>query len=257
MLNRRSFETRPGSPSQPQGTLRRRRCSDHAGPRQLQVHQRHARASRRRRGDRQDGATCSPRACARPTCSPGSAATSSRCCCPMPTPRRAASSPRICSEALRAEVVEIGLHARPLAASAGIALCESADGPSGEDVLVNADLAMYDAKNAGRDRAELYTAGEPSRLADERTRSPGPSRIGAGAPARRADARRPADRGTRHRADHPARTAAADARRTRRANPSQLVPLHRRTTRNGAGDRPMGHHAGDRLLAELATRDRN
>ena len=27
-------------------------------------------------------------------------------------------------------------------------------------MLVNADLAMYDAKNAGRDRAELYAAGE-------------------------------------------------------------------------------------------------
>jgi len=38
---------------------------------------------------------------------------------------------------------------------------------SGEDVLVNADLAMYDAKNAGRDRAELYEAGqqEGSRMA--------------------------------------------------------------------------------------------
>ncbi|MGO9753832.1 MAG: EAL domain-containing protein [Solirubrobacteraceae bacterium] len=32
---------------------------------------------------------------------------------------------------------------------------------SGEDVLVNADLAMYDAKHAGRDRAELYAAADP------------------------------------------------------------------------------------------------
>ncbi len=63
---------------------------------------------------------------------------------------------------LRAEVVELGLHARPMTASAGIALFESPDRSSGEDVLVNADLAMYDAKNAGRDRAELYVSGEPS-----------------------------------------------------------------------------------------------
>ncbi len=62
--------------------------------------------------------------------------------------------------ALRAEVVELGRHARPLAASAGIALFEAADGPSGDEVLVNADLAMYDAKNAGRDRAELFASSE-------------------------------------------------------------------------------------------------
>ncbi len=62
--------------------------------------------------------------------------------------------------ALRAETVELGGRARPLAASAGISLFESEGDLSREDVLVNADLAMYDAKNAGRDRAELYAAGE-------------------------------------------------------------------------------------------------
>ncbi len=61
--------------------------------------------------------------------------------------------------ALRAEVVQVGPHARALTASAGIALFESADRLS-EDVLVNADLAMYDAKNAGRDRAEVFASGE-------------------------------------------------------------------------------------------------
>jgi diguanylate cyclase (GGDEF)-like protein/PAS domain S-box-containing protein len=63
-------------------------------------------------------------------------------------------------EALRAETVEIGPHTRPLTASAGIALFEGEDGLGAEDVLVNADLALYDAKNAGRDRAELYASGE-------------------------------------------------------------------------------------------------
>ena len=62
--------------------------------------------------------------------------------------------------ALRAVTFELGPHARPLAASAGIALFESTDALSGDDVLVNADLAMYDAKNAGRDRAEFYAPGE-------------------------------------------------------------------------------------------------
>ena len=60
--------------------------------------------------------------------------------------------------ALRQETVAVGRHARPLTASAGIALLGSDAGL--EDALMNADLAMYDAKNAGRDRAELHIAGE-------------------------------------------------------------------------------------------------
>ncbi len=54
-------------------------------------------------------------------------------------------------QALQAETVDLGGHARPLTASAGVALFESEHMLSGEDVLVNADLTMYDAKNAGRD----------------------------------------------------------------------------------------------------------
>jgi diguanylate cyclase (GGDEF)-like protein/PAS domain S-box-containing protein len=61
---------------------------------------------------------------------------------------------------LRAETVELGDHSRALAASVGIALFAADGALSGEDVLVNADLAMYDAKHAGRDRAELYADGE-------------------------------------------------------------------------------------------------
>ena len=63
-------------------------------------------------------------------------------------------------ESLRAETVELGPHTRRLAASAGIALFESTEELSGEEVLVNADLAMYDAKSTGRDRAELYATGK-------------------------------------------------------------------------------------------------
>jgi diguanylate cyclase (GGDEF)-like protein/PAS domain S-box-containing protein len=77
-------------------------------------------------------------------------------------PKADASKARVVAEellgALRAETVELGPHERPLAASAGIALFETTDEPTGEDVLVNADLAMYDAKNAGRDRAEIYAS---------------------------------------------------------------------------------------------------
>jgi diguanylate cyclase (GGDEF)-like protein/PAS domain S-box-containing protein len=79
-------------------------------------------------------------------------------------PRANSSTARLVAEellgALRAETVDLGPHARPLAASAGIALFVSADALSAEDVLVNADLAMYDAKNAGRDRAEIFAASD-------------------------------------------------------------------------------------------------
>jgi diguanylate cyclase (GGDEF)-like protein/PAS domain S-box-containing protein len=54
-----------------------------------------------------------------------------------------------------------GGRARPITASIGIAPLASAVGLSAEEALINADLAMYDAKEAGRDRSETY--GGPSR----------------------------------------------------------------------------------------------
>ena len=49
---------------------------------------------------------------------------------------------------------------RPITASIGIALFSDTERLSAEDVLVNADLAMYDAKEAGRDRAATYSSQE-------------------------------------------------------------------------------------------------
>jgi diguanylate cyclase (GGDEF)-like protein/PAS domain S-box-containing protein len=49
---------------------------------------------------------------------------------------------------------------RPITASIGIALFGDTERLSAEDVLVNADLAMYDAKEAGRDRAATYSSQE-------------------------------------------------------------------------------------------------
>ena len=49
---------------------------------------------------------------------------------------------------------------RTVTASLGIALFDSAHRLTGEDVLVNADLAMYDAKEAGRDQLAAYDAPE-------------------------------------------------------------------------------------------------
>jgi diguanylate cyclase (GGDEF)-like protein/PAS domain S-box-containing protein len=53
---------------------------------------------------------------------------------------------------------EHGMAARGLSASIGIAMCVA--GASADDLVVNADLAMYDAKEAGRDRWALYAVGD-------------------------------------------------------------------------------------------------
>jgi diguanylate cyclase (GGDEF)-like protein len=45
---------------------------------------------------------------------------------------------------------------RPITASIGIALFGEAEQSTAEDLLISADLAMYDAKEAGRDRAATY-----------------------------------------------------------------------------------------------------
>ena len=54
----------------------------------------------------------------------------------------------------------VGVGARSITASIGIATFEPQ--LSGEDVLVNADLAMYDAKEAGRNRVAVYRTDEHS-----------------------------------------------------------------------------------------------
>ncbi len=55
---------------------------------------------------------------------------------------------------------------RTVTASLGIALFDSAERLTGEDVLVNADLAMYDAKESGRDQLAAYDAPERTGDAD-------------------------------------------------------------------------------------------
>src|ERR687894_169773 len=50
---------------------------------------------------------------------------------------------------------------RTVTASLGMALFEAGHRLTGEEVLVNADLAMYDPKEAGRDQLAAYAAPEP------------------------------------------------------------------------------------------------
>jgi diguanylate cyclase (GGDEF)-like protein len=62
---------------------------------------------------------------------------------------------------LRAERIAVpGTGDRTITASIGVAMFERTDGLTGEDVLVSADLAMYDAKEAGRNQIVLHIAGE-------------------------------------------------------------------------------------------------
>jgi diguanylate cyclase (GGDEF)-like protein/PAS domain S-box-containing protein len=64
-------------------------------------------------------------------------------------------------EALRAErIIVPGTGERTMTASIGIAMFEAADDLRGEDVLVSADLAMYDAKEGGRNQIALHVRGE-------------------------------------------------------------------------------------------------
>jgi diguanylate cyclase (GGDEF)-like protein/PAS domain S-box-containing protein len=50
----------------------------------------------------------------------------------------------------------LGGRQRPITASIGVAPLGEAEWLSAEEALINADLAMYDAKEAGRDRYETY-----------------------------------------------------------------------------------------------------
>ena len=60
-------------------------------------------------------------------------------------------------DAVRAEQIAVpGTGGRVMSASIGIAMFEASDDLRGEDVLVSADLAMYDAKEAGRDQLALH-----------------------------------------------------------------------------------------------------
>jgi diguanylate cyclase (GGDEF)-like protein/PAS domain S-box-containing protein len=67
--------------------------------------------------------------------------------------------------ALRAErIVVPGTSDRTITASIGIAMFDRGEGVSGEDVLVSADLAMYDAKEAGRNQVVVHCADEQAQV---------------------------------------------------------------------------------------------
>jgi diguanylate cyclase (GGDEF)-like protein/PAS domain S-box-containing protein len=65
-------------------------------------------------------------------------------------------------ETLRTEAIPIESTARKITASIGIASFEDAPALTGEDVLINADLAMYDAKEDGRNNYAMFSTEQHS-----------------------------------------------------------------------------------------------
>ena len=65
-------------------------------------------------------------------------------------------------QGLREHVLGTAGPARRVTASIGVASFEDAPGLTAEDLLMNADLAMYDAKEDGRDRVAPFAAAERS-----------------------------------------------------------------------------------------------
>ena len=140
---------------------------------------------------------------------------------PEATPEEADAVAAALLEAVRTLAVPTATgRTRTVTASVGVALFDSAERLTGEDVLVNADLAMYDAKEAGRDQLASYDAPErPEARIEARISWADMIREALDEDAVRAP--RPADRRPRHRRGDPVRAAAAHARRRRRADPAR------------------------------------
>ena len=80
---------------------------------------------------------------------------------PEATPEEADGVAAAVLEAVRTLAVPTATgRTRTVTASLGMALFDSTHRLTGEEVLVNADLAMYDAKEAGRDQLAAYAAPE-------------------------------------------------------------------------------------------------
>ena len=123
---------------------------------------------------------------------------------------------------------------RNVSASIGVAPFDSRR-LTGEDVLVNADLAMYEAKEAGRDRVACHVAAKDAGRLASRLSWTDVIRDARRGAARAAGA---ADHGPRERRDPPVRAAAADARPARRADlPAAFLPVAERYDLIGAIDK--------------------
>jgi diguanylate cyclase (GGDEF)-like protein/PAS domain S-box-containing protein len=80
---------------------------------------------------------------------------------PRATPAQAQRVAGDLIEAMRAERIAVpGANGRAMTASIGVAMFDGSEDLRGEDVLVNADVAMYDAKEAGRNQVATHVRGD-------------------------------------------------------------------------------------------------
>ncbi len=150
----------------------------------------------------------------------------------------------IVADVQRNAAVDHGQTRRHVTASVGVTMFTQ-EQINAESVLVDADLAMYDAKEAGRDRVAIHTGGR-----DDQPRMK--ARLEWIARIRQA-----LDQGqfTLHAQPilelhsgltQPMRAAAAHGRRVRRHDPARRLPLHRRALRPDPRARRVGRHTRDR-----------
>ena len=189
-------------------------------PRRLQVRQRHPRPRRRRQADRPCRSACWPAPSARPTRSPGSEATSSRSCSTAATARGALVVAEKLLATLRRDSPTEQADRRPhLSSSIGIAMFGEDDVLGPDEIVVQADIAMYDAKRAGRDRCAVYdrSAGPNSLMSIRQSLE---RAAPAGDQRRQLRPPRPADLADRRRRDAGLRAPDPSARRQRRPHPA-------------------------------------
>ncbi len=163
---------------------------------------------------------------------------------PRETDDRAAVVARALLECVRVEAPASKLgERRRVTASIGIA-CFADALDTADDIMVKADLAMYDAKEHGRDRIAT-TAPTRTSARGSRARWTGPTRSQQRSP-RIASSSSPSRSSPTAQRPDPVRADAAHARRAWRSDPTRHVPLRRRTPRTDLRDRSLGRRARDR-----------
>ncbi len=150
-------------------------------------------------------------------------------------------------EEIRAFAATIAGEQVALSASVGVAVFDDVE-RSSDEMLVNADIAMYDAKELGRDRWVEFVS-KPHDEPRSKARLTWINRIEADIDNDTLRAPRPAHRRPRHLGDRPTRVARQDDRRSGRSRSARQLPLRRRAIwpveparrlGPGAGIRPAG-----------------